>query len=415
MPFLLFANSSFAETKTFIKEYTFQAGDEDSKNSSRVIALREVKRLLLEELGTYLESTTEVQNFKLTKDQIVTLTAGIVQTELVEEKWDGKTYWLNAKIIADSINVIKSIDTLRQDRQKTKELEETRKRSEELLKENARLRQELATADGEKKQKDTVAYSEIINLLRAVEWFEKGFSLFISANYKDAIVAFSNAIENNLKYAKAYSMRGVSYSILGEKQSIKDCSMAIELAPQDPDTYFGRGCAYIYFLDFQKAINDFNRVIELAPRYSMAYSFRGVAYSFLGNQQQSISDCNMAIELDPRSATLYSNRGSVYGSLGNYKQAVIDLTKAIEIDPKLAIALGLRGSSYLNLGKYNQAINDFNKAIALDKNASESYFGRGIVHNKLGHYQQGKIDMIMAARLGSKNAQEYLKGQGISW
>jgi hypothetical protein len=42
-----------AETKTFIKEYTYHAGDEDSRNSSRTIALREVKRLLLEELGTY--------------------------------------------------------------------------------------------------------------------------------------------------------------------------------------------------------------------------------------------------------------------------------------------------------------------------------------------------------------------------
>ena len=81
-----------AETKTFVREYTYQAGDEDSKNSSRTISLREVKRLLLEELGTYLESTTEVQNFQLTKDQIITLTAGIVQTELVEEKWDGRTY-----------------------------------------------------------------------------------------------------------------------------------------------------------------------------------------------------------------------------------------------------------------------------------------------------------------------------------
>jgi hypothetical protein len=64
LSFLLFANSSFAETKTFIKEYTYHAGDEDSRNSSRTIALREVKRLLLEELGTYLESQTEVKNFQ---------------------------------------------------------------------------------------------------------------------------------------------------------------------------------------------------------------------------------------------------------------------------------------------------------------------------------------------------------------
>ncbi len=98
---LFIPNFIFAETKTFVREYTYQASDEDSKNSSRTISLREVKRLLLEELGTYLESTSEVQNFQLTKDQIITLTAGIVRTELVEEKWDGRTYWIKAKIQAD--------------------------------------------------------------------------------------------------------------------------------------------------------------------------------------------------------------------------------------------------------------------------------------------------------------------------
>ncbi|MCX5855963.1 MAG: hypothetical protein NTZ24_15580, partial [Deltaproteobacteria bacterium] len=72
---LILPNLTFAEQKTFVKEYTYHAGDEDSRNSSRTIALREVKRLLLEELGTYLESVTEVKDFKLTKDQITTLTA----------------------------------------------------------------------------------------------------------------------------------------------------------------------------------------------------------------------------------------------------------------------------------------------------------------------------------------------------
>jgi hypothetical protein len=88
---------ALAETKTFIKEYTYKASDEDSKHSSRVIALREIKTALLEELGTYLESKTEVKNFQLTLDQITTLTAGIVQTELVNETWDGKKYWLNVE------------------------------------------------------------------------------------------------------------------------------------------------------------------------------------------------------------------------------------------------------------------------------------------------------------------------------
>ena len=164
LSFLSLANNVSAETKTFIKEYTYQASDEDSKNSSRTIALREVKRLILEELGTYLESQTEVQNFKLTKDQVVTLTAGIVQTELVEEKWNTENlkYWLKAKITANSQDVMKAIDSLRKDREKVKELVELRKKSEELLKENERLNQELKTAKGEKKQKTVAqAYSNV--------------------------------------------------------------------------------------------------------------------------------------------------------------------------------------------------------------------------------------------------------------
>jgi exonuclease VII large subunit len=175
--FILNVVSVSAETKTFIKEYTYQAGDEDSKNSCRVIALREVKRLLLEELGTYLKSETEVKNFQLTKDQIITLTAGIVGTELIEDKWDGKTYWLKAKISANPENVTKAINTLRKDREKVEELEELRKKSEELLKENERLSKELKTAMGNAQKDLSRAYKQNIDNLSATEWFERGYKL----------------------------------------------------------------------------------------------------------------------------------------------------------------------------------------------------------------------------------------------
>jgi len=231
-----------AETKTFVREYTYQAGDEDSKNSSRTISLREVKRLLLEELGTYLESTTEVQNFMLTKDQIITLTAGIVQTELMAEKWDGRNYWLKAKIQADSGDVIKAIDTLRKDRQKTKELEDVRKKSDALLKENERLRKELATAKGEKKKKETEAYNKTINDLKATEWFEIGYKFIIAERWKEALDAYTKAIELDPQYATAYNNRGVAYAKLGNhNQAIKDYNKTIKINPQYAMAYNNRG------------------------------------------------------------------------------------------------------------------------------------------------------------------------------
>ena len=216
--------------KTFVREYTLQAGDEDSKNSSRTISLREVKRILLEELGTYLESTTEVQNFQLTKDQIITLTAGIVRTELVDEKWDGHTYWIKAKIQADSGDVIKAIDTLRKDRQKTRELEDIRKKSDALLKENERLRLELLTAKGEKKKNDTEAYNKNIKDLNATEWFEIGNQFVIAGRWQEALDAYTKAIEINPQNAKYYYNRGFAYNKLcNTNQAINDFKIASRL------------------------------------------------------------------------------------------------------------------------------------------------------------------------------------------
>ncbi|TAN43537.1 MAG: hypothetical protein EPN22_09960 [Nitrospirae bacterium] len=59
--FLLIAAPVFAEKVTFTKEYTYQASEFDSKSSSRILALEQVKRLILEEVGTFLNSETEVK------------------------------------------------------------------------------------------------------------------------------------------------------------------------------------------------------------------------------------------------------------------------------------------------------------------------------------------------------------------
>jgi tetratricopeptide (TPR) repeat protein len=186
------ANLAFAETKIFVEEYTYQASEYDSKVSCRALALEQVKRLLLEKLGTYLESETEVKNFQLTRDQIIILTAGIVSTEIIDERWDGKTYSLKAKIAADPKEVIKSIDLLRQDRQKTKELEETRKKADEALREVEKLKKELEIARAGKTEQDQ--YNEAVNRLSATDWFDKGYALGIAGRHQEAMEAFSRAI-----------------------------------------------------------------------------------------------------------------------------------------------------------------------------------------------------------------------------
>lgn len=147
-----------AEVVTFEKEYTYQASDIDSKGSSRTIALETVRRLLLEQLGTYLVSETEIRNMQITKDRMTTYSAGIVSVEVIDEKWDGKSYRLKAKAFADPEEVAEAVKKLIEDNYKQQELVEMLKKTEELTKENDRLRSELeAGAKSKKRDKKSEA------------------------------------------------------------------------------------------------------------------------------------------------------------------------------------------------------------------------------------------------------------------
>jgi len=358
--FLLFFATTVASAKTvtFEKEYTYQASEIDSKVSSRAIALEQVKRLLLEEIGVYLISETEVKNFQLTKDQVTVLTAGIVSAEIINEKWDGVTYYMKAKISADPDEVAKSVNALRENKQKTKELEDSRKKAKEALTEIERLKKEIAGLKQSTKQQEQ--YAVAVKELSAVDWFEKGVK-FYPGNLKEAINAYNKAIQLNPQYAEAYIGRGASYDDLGNfQQAINDFSKAIELKPRSAEAYYYRGATYYRSVvfgsgaadksgNFQRAINDLSKAIELNSHNAEAYIMRGIAYDKLGNYQQAVNDFTKTTQLDPQNASVYIKLGLSYGNLGSYQQAINAYSKAIKVFPRYSEAYYRRGAAYLKL------------------------------------------------------------------
>jgi tetratricopeptide (TPR) repeat protein len=394
---LFFAGYVEAEVKTFVREYTYQASEVDTKESCQIISLKQVKRLLLEELGTYLESFTEVTNYQLTKDKITVLTAGIVQSNIVEEKWDGKTYWVKAKITTDPDSVAKSIDNLRRDWQKTKELEELRKKAEDALRETERLKKELQIAKADKR-KIEIVYREAVKELNAAEWAENGFRLAEKAFLKESIDAFSRALQLDSKFRLAYAYRGVAYSGLGlYLQAIEDFNRAIELTPKDISDinsiyYVSRGNCYKKLGDHRQAAEDFNRIVNLKPESALDFNTRGDAYAGLGNHHQAIKDFTRAIELNPgRSISAYSylQRGSSHLVLSNINRAIADFTKAIDLDSEITyLGLSMRAVAYAGLNNNEQAMKDITRAIELQPENLMVNLFQATVYKELGDYQK---------------------------
>lgn len=97
-----------AQNSEFLKEYTYNASDDDSKNSSRKKAIAQIKSLVSEEVGTMIKSSltmhTKQENDKLDElvnSKIHSMSQSFIQLSILEERWDGRQYYIKAKVKVD--------------------------------------------------------------------------------------------------------------------------------------------------------------------------------------------------------------------------------------------------------------------------------------------------------------------------
>jgi hypothetical protein len=111
------SNYLFSQEKIFVREYTYAAGETDSKITAREKAIAQVKMILLEELGTYVESwvnynvkESEKINESFFQQEIKTISAGTTETTILNENWNGAEFYIKAQIKADPNEVVRRIN-----------------------------------------------------------------------------------------------------------------------------------------------------------------------------------------------------------------------------------------------------------------------------------------------------------------
>ena len=146
IPVLQFVTSpAMAEVKTFEKRYTYRASELDNEASSKAIGRAQAEGLLYMDLGNYLIEHTEAKLFHLRPKEMRPFVSALVRAETVSESQDGKSFSVSVKIATDPPALVKALNSLRKDSQRSNDLVEIGRELEAALIKIADLRKKRSS------------------------------------------------------------------------------------------------------------------------------------------------------------------------------------------------------------------------------------------------------------------------------
>ena len=195
---------------------------------------------------------------------------------------------------------------------------------------------------------------------------------------KAALAYFNQAIEEDPKYAQAYSGLADTYSLLGDWQyaamTPKEAlpkAKAAAIRALELDDALGEAhnslafCLDGFDWDFQSAGKEFRRAIELNPGYATAHHWYAWHLSLLGRYDEAIAEMRKAQDLDPLSLIINADLAELLVLAHFYDESIRQSRKTIEMDPNFAFAHNQLAQAYLQKHMNDEAVAELQKAVQL--------------------------------------------------
>ncbi len=195
---------------------------------------------------------------------------------------------------------------------------------------------------------------------------------------KVALAYFNQAIEEDPKYAPAYSGLADTYALLadweygvmtpkealpkGKAAAIKALELDSALSEAHNSLAF---CLDVFDWDLDAAGKEFRRAIELNPSYATAHQWYASHLIVLGRNDEAVAEMRKAENLDPLSLIITTDLADFLVIAHSYDESIRESRKTIEMDPNFALAHNQLGQAYLQKRMHDEAVTELQKAVQL--------------------------------------------------
>ncbi len=279
---------------------------------------------------------------------------------------------------------------------------------------------------------------------------------YLGKELRFSISDVTRATELNPRYVEAHSYLPRLYNASGEqKKAVASLTQLITILPDDAETYYRRGLAYLDLKEYQKANQDLTEAIRLRPNDAKSYNRRAVARFGLEDFDGALKDYVDGLKLKPndvnefvsfgdevpeprikledfepvlskltetmltRLAHAYYERALArhYGwgaRQEDYKNTVADLTRVVTMLPSHIDANYHLGLALSNLASHAGAVKAFSDVVRLQPQHAEAYYARGMSRLKLNDKQGALEDFSKAVGLSPEFTKAHYEKARVS-
>src|SRR5712692_796566 len=195
---------------------------------------------------------------------------------------------------------------------------------------------------------------------------------------KVALAYFNQSIDEDPKYAPAYSGLADTYALLADweygvmtpKEALPKAKAAA-IKALELDSALGEAhnslafCLDVFDWDLDSAGKQFRQAIELNPGYATAHHWYASHLILLGRYDEAIAEMRKAENLDPLSLIIDADLAETLVIAHSFDESIRQSRKTIEMDPNFALAHNQLGQAYLQKHMKDEAVTELQKAVQL--------------------------------------------------